>query len=54
MPEDADEELQVCYLKNGNLKKKAKFQPMFSLDEENRKSFLESSPCGDTENKALR
>ncbi|HVU93714.1 MAG TPA: hypothetical protein VHE34_00755 [Puia sp.] len=42
MPEDADDELKVCYLKNSNLKKSPKFRTMYSLDVENRKSILEA------------
>lgn len=40
MPEDADDELKVCYLKNSSLKKNPKFRSMYSLDEQNRKDIL--------------
>ena len=40
IPEDADEELRFCYVKNGNLKADPKYQVMFALDERNRKAFL--------------
>jgi hypothetical protein len=42
MPEDADDELQVCYLKNASLKENTKFHPLYALDEQNRKTFLEA------------
>jgi hypothetical protein len=40
IPEDADEELRFCYRKNANMKKDKKFALMYSMDEENRTSFL--------------
>ena len=40
VPSNADEELRFCYMKNRNLQKDAKFQLMYSLDEQNRKVFL--------------
>lgn len=42
MPENADEEVQFCYLKNGNLKKDPKFSQMYLLDQQNRTAILEA------------
>ena len=42
MPEDADDELQVCYLKNSNLKKDARFRSIYTLDQQNRKLILKA------------
>jgi hypothetical protein len=42
LPDDSDEELSFCYSKNGFLKKDINFQTMYSLDEQNRKFFMEA------------
>ena len=46
VPADADEELRFCYMKNGSMKKDAKFQLMYSLDEQNRSAFLSAVEKG--------
>ncbi len=38
--ESTDEELLFCFRKNGNLKRDAKFDQMYRLDEENRTAIL--------------
>lgn len=40
VPELASDELRFCYKKNKNLKESPKFHLMYSLDEQNRKSFM--------------
>jgi len=46
VPAHADEELRFCYMKNGNMKKDAKFRLMYSLDEQNRSAFLKAVEKG--------
>lgn len=42
LPDNADEEVQFCYVKNGNLKKDPKFSHIYLVDKVNRTAILEA------------
>ncbi len=42
MPDNIDEEVQFCYVKNGNLKKDPKFSQMYLVDQGNRTAILKA------------